>query len=60
MSNKVSVDSATHQVKLIQFLKEEKFVRYMIEYTIRAAGLTHTENFAGAAALRPDPMARCQ
>ena len=26
-------------------------MRYMIEYTIRAAGLTHTENFAGAEAL---------
>jgi Protein of unknown function (DUF3303) len=26
-------------------------VRYMIEYTIRAAGLTHAENFAGAGAL---------
>jgi Protein of unknown function (DUF3303) len=51
MPNKISDDNATHQVKLIHFLKEEKFVRYMIEYTIRAAGLTHTENFAGAEAL---------
>ena len=51
MPNKVSDDSATHQVKLIHFLKEEKFVRYMIEYTIRAAGLTHTEKFASAEAL---------
>jgi hypothetical protein len=32
-------------------LKEEKFMKYMIEYTIRAAGLTHAENFAGAEAL---------
>ena len=26
-------------------------MKYMIEYTIRAAGLTHAENFAGAEAL---------
>ena len=25
-------------------------MKYMIEYTIRAAGLTHAENFAGAEA----------
>ena len=51
MPNKVSDDSATQPSQVDPFFEEEKFVRYMIEYTIRSAGLTHTENFAGAEAL---------
>lgn len=51
LPDKIPDDGATHQVDLMLFLKEEKFMKYMIEYTIRAAGLTHSENFAGAEAL---------
>jgi hypothetical protein len=36
---------------LLQFLKEEEFLKYVIEYEIRASGLTHEQNFAGSEGL---------
>jgi hypothetical protein len=50
LPDKVGDDSATRQVNFLHF-EEENFVKYMLEYTIRAAGLTHAENFASAEAL---------
>lgn len=49
--NKIPDDSVTRHVNLMLSLKEEKFMKYMIEYAIKTAGLTHTESFAGAEAL---------
>src|ERR1700692_3168446 len=43
---------AVRRAKLIWFIfSREEFMKYMIEYTIRAAGLTHEESFAGTEAL---------
>src|SRR5271167_826436 len=39
-----------HQVNLDHYLREE-LVKYMIEYTIRSAGLTDDQNFANSEAL---------
>ena len=41
---------ATGQLNWFIFLKEE-FMKYMLEYTIRTAGLAHDQNLAGAEAL---------
>ena len=38
------------QVDLKNILREER-VKYMIEYTVRNAGLTHDQNFANSEAL---------
>jgi hypothetical protein len=43
---------AARHAKLIWFIfSREEFLKYIIEYTVRTAGLTHEQNFTGSGAL---------